>query len=97
MKFGAIRRRVKLWIGNFSSAVLPDAIKASIGETGIPKYGKKFDGTNSKVRTYDAANLNWAPSTSSVARVDEFKNILPFKTKGVIRQYNSQQVGQEKH
>lgn len=77
-------------MGNFSSAVLPDAIKASIGETGIPKYGVKFDGTNSAgVRTYDAASLNWAPSTSSVAGVDEFKNILPFKTKEVIRQYNS--------
>ena len=76
-------------MGNFSSAVLPDAIKASIGETGIPKYGVKFDGTNSAgVRTYDASNLKWAPSTSSVAGVDEFKDKLPFKTKEVIRQYN---------
>ena len=77
-------------MGNFSSAVLPDAIKSSIGETGIPKYGVKFDGTNSAgVRTYDAANLNWAPSTSAVAGVDNFKSILPFKTREVIRQYNS--------
>ena len=77
-------------MGNFSSAVLPDAIKTSIGETGIPKYGVKFDGTNSVgVRTYDAANLNWAPSTSTVRGQDGFKDILPFKTKEVIRQYNS--------
>ena len=77
-------------MGNFDSSILPDAIKSSIGVTGIPKYGVKFDGTNSVgVRTYDAANLNWAPSTSTVRGQDGFKDILPFKTKEVIRQYNS--------
>ena len=77
-------------MGNFDSSILPDAIKSSIGVTGIPKYGVKFDGTNSAgVRTYDAANLNWTPSTATTAGTDDFKNILPFKTKEVIRQYNS--------
>ena len=77
-------------MGNFDSSILPDAIKSSIGVTGIPKYGVKFDGTNSAgVRTYDAANLVWTPSTSTVRGQDDFKDILPFKTKEVIRQYNS--------
>ena len=69
-------------MGNFDSSILPDAIKSSIGVTGIPKYGVKFDGTNSAgVRTYDAANLVWTPSTSTVRGQDDFKYILPFKTK----------------
>ena len=53
-------------------------------------YGVKFDGTNSVgIRTYDAATLNWAPSTASVAGVDDFANLAPFNVKECITQYNS--------
>lgn len=77
-------------MGNFDTSVLPEAIRQSLGETGIPKYGVKFDGTNSAgVRTYDAANLLWQPSTNTVKGVDDFKSLAPFKTREVIRQWDS--------
>ena len=61
-----------LCIGNFSNDILPTSVKESIGAD-TPMYGVKFDGTNSAgIRTYNAATLNWAPSTASVAGVDDF-------------------------
>lgn len=78
-----------LCIGNFSNDILPTSVKESIGAD-IPMYGVKFDGTNSAgIRTYDAATLNWTPSTSSVAGVDDFANLAPFNVKECITQYNS--------
>ncbi len=78
-----------LCIGNFSNDILPTSVKESIGAD-TPMYGVKFDGTNSAgIRTYDAATLNWAPSTASVAGVDDFANLAPFNVKECITQYNS--------
>lgn len=78
-----------LCIGNFNNNILPTSVKESIGADS-PMYGVKFDGTNSAgIRTYDAATLNWAPSTASVAGVDDFANLAPFNVKECITQYNS--------
>ena len=78
-----------LCIGNFSNGILPTSVKESIGAD-TPMYGVKFDGTNSAgIRTYDAATLNWTPSTASVAGVDDFANLAPFNVKECITQYNS--------
>lgn len=78
-----------LCIGNFNSDILPTSVKESIGADS-PMYGVKFDGTNSAgIRTYDAATLNWTPSTASVAGVDDFANLAPFNVKECITQYNS--------
>lgn len=78
-----------LCIGNFSNDILPTSVKESIGAD-TPMYGVKFDGTNSAgIRTYDAATLNWTPSTASVAGVDDFANLAPFNVKECITQYNS--------
>ena len=78
-----------LCIGNFNNNILPTSVKESIGAD-TPMYGVKFDGTNSAgIRTYDAATLNWTPSTSSVAGVDDFANLAPFNVKECITQYNS--------
>lgn len=78
-----------LCIGNFSNDILPTSVKESIGAD-TPMYGVKFDGTNSAgIRTYNAATLNWTPSTSSVAGVDDFANLAPFNVKECITQYNS--------
>lgn len=78
-----------LCIGNFNNNILPTSIKESIGADS-PMYGVKFDGTNSAgIRTYDAATLNWTPSTASVAGVDDFANLAPFNVKECITQYNS--------
>ena len=33
--------------------------------------------------------MNWTPSTSSVAGVDDFANLAPFNVKECITQYNS--------
>ena len=78
-----------LCIGNFNNNILPTSVKESIGADS-PMYGVKFDGTNSAgIRTYDAATLNWTPSTASVAGVDDFANLAPFNVKECITQYNS--------
>ena len=78
-----------LCIGNFSDDILPTSVKESIGAD-TSMYGVKFDGTNSAgIRTDDAATLNWTPSTSSVAGVDDFANLAPFNVKECITQYNS--------
>ena len=78
-----------LCIGNFSNDILPTSVKESIGAD-TPMYGVKFDGTNSAgIRTYNAATLNWTPSTASVAGVDDFANLAPFNVKECITQYNS--------
>ena len=78
-----------LCIGNFNNDILPTSVKESIGADS-PMYGVKFDGTNSAgIRTYDAATLNWTPSTASVAGVDDFANLAPFNVKECITQYNS--------
>lgn len=78
-----------LCIGNFNNSILPTSVKESIGADS-PMYGVKFDGTNSAgIRTYDAATLNWTPSTASVAGVDDFANLAPFNVKECITQYNS--------
>lgn len=78
-----------LCIGNFNNNILPTSVKESIGAD-TPMYGVKFDGTNSAgIRTYDAATLNWTPSTASVAGVDDFANLAPFNVKECITQYNS--------
>lgn len=78
-----------LCIGNFNNNILPTSVKESIGADS-PMYGVKFDGTNSAgIRTYDAAILNWTPSTASVAGVDDFANLAPFNVKECITQYNS--------
>lgn len=78
-----------LCIGNFSNDILPTSVKESIG-VDTPMYGVKFDGTNSAgIRTYDAATLNWTPSTASVAGVDDFANLAPFNVKECITKYNS--------
>lgn len=78
-----------LCIGNFNNNILPASVKESIGADS-PMYGVKFDGTNSAgIRTYDAATLNWTPSTASVAGVDDFANLAPFNVKECITQYNS--------
>lgn len=78
-----------LCIGNFNNNILPTSVKESIGADS-PMYGVKFDGTNSAgIRTYDAATLNWTPSTASVAGIDDFANLAPFNVKECITQYNS--------
>ena len=78
-----------LCIGNFSNDILPTSVKESIGAD-TPMYGVKFDGTNSAgIRTYNAATLNWTPSTASVTGVDDFANLAPFNVKECITQYNS--------
>ena len=78
-----------LCIGNFNNDILPTSVKESIGADS-PMYGVKFDGTNSAgIRTYNAATLNWTPSTASVAGVDDFANLAPFNVKECITQYNS--------
>lgn len=78
-----------LCIGNFNNNILPTSVKESIGAD-TPMYGVKFDGTNSAgIRTYNAATLNWTPSTASVAGVDDFANLTPFNVKECITQYNS--------
>lgn len=78
-----------LCIGNFNNSILPTSVKESIGADS-PMYGVKFDGINSAgIRTYDAATLNWTPSTASVAGIDDFANLAPFNVKECITQYNS--------
>lgn len=74
-----------LLIGNIANSILPDKVKEALNED-VPMYGVKFSSTSTAgTRTYDAATLNWTRSSNSVAGVDDFKNIAPFKTKEVCR------------
>ena len=74
-----------LLIGNIANSILPDKVKEALNED-VPMYGVKFSSTSTAgTRTYDAATLNWTRSSNSVAGVDNFKNIAPFKTKEVCR------------
>lgn len=77
-------------IGNFDTSVLPADVLAAIGED-VPMYGVKFDPTgvtSAGVRTYDAANLRFSPSTNTTVGVDDFASLAPFKTRECCRVYS---------
>ena len=77
-------------IGNFDTSVLPADVLAAIGED-VPMYGVKFDptgATSAGVRTYDAANLRFSPSTNTTVGIDDFANLAPFKTRECCRVYS---------
>ena len=78
-----------LVIGNFSDNLLPDSVKDAIGVS-VPKYGVKFNSTSyAGTRTYDAANLNWSPSNTTMKAVDDFENLAPFNVKECLTHYDS--------
>ena len=76
---------MSLSIGN----VPVESLRYSLANN-VPMYGVKFDDILSPgVRLYDAENLNWTPSTASVAGTDDFATLAPFNVRECITKYNS--------
>ena len=77
-----------LLIGNVDTSFIPDSVKAALDET-VPMYGVLFEPDNTVgTRTYDAAGLVWQRSSNTVEGIDNFKNIVPFKTRECCRIWN---------
>lgn len=79
-------------IGNIDKSSLPSSIINAVGSTSSKRYGIKFTDLTTAgtgVRTYDAANLNFTPSTATLAGSDDFISVAPFNIKECITQYNS--------
>ena len=80
-----------LIIGNLGDNLLPTDVKDAL-DISVPMYGVKFDGVNAQgIRTYDAAGMSWQPSTNTVAGVDDFKDVAPFKVRECCRVWDSTQ------
>lgn len=78
-----------LIIGNLDDNLLPTDVKDAL-DISVPMYGVKFDGVNAQgIRTYGAAGMSWQPSTNTVAGVDDFKDVAPFKVRECCRVWNS--------
>lgn len=80
-----------LIIGNLGDNLLPTDVKDAL-DISVPMYGVKFDGVNAQgIRTYGAAGMSWQPSTNTVAGVDDFKDVAPFKVRECCRVWDSTQ------
>lgn len=80
-----------LIIGNLGDNLLPTDVKDAL-DISVPMYGVKFDGVNAQgIRTYGAEGMSWQPSTNTVAGVDDFKDVAPFKVRECCRVWDSTQ------